>query len=128
MKINDILSELHSPNITSLLLFVLYKMKDDEKYKCLSELSFVLDKTNLINLCTVFGGTTITIPTIDELENLFNALLLYKLVDIDKQWYERTLQAFEMGHYQKADMVKCYEALKKVLSDYSIAGTKNDNE
>ena len=60
----------------SLILFLLYKLKDDPKYAILSELPFILDKNNLFNLLEYFGGRTITVPTKKELLNIITALSL----------------------------------------------------
>jgi hypothetical protein len=46
-------------------------------YMVLSELVYVLDKDNLLKLCEYFGGSTIKIPTIKELESIVYSLLLY---------------------------------------------------
>ena len=74
MSINKELSKLKETDIWSLLMFVLYKVKDTEEYSSLSELSYVLDKRNMLKLCEYFGGSTLYIPTIDELERLIELL------------------------------------------------------
>ena len=70
----DSLKQLNSSDTYSLILFCLYKIKNNEKYSTLSELAYVLDKDNLLKLCEYFGGLTIKIPTIDEIESLVQAL------------------------------------------------------
>lgn len=64
-------------DIYSLILFALFKLRDIPDYLVLSELVYILDKDSLLKLCEYFGGTTIHIPTIDELESLLYSLLLY---------------------------------------------------
>ena len=78
------LDNLKSADIYSMILFALYKLIDIPEYSALSELAYVLDRKNLLNLCEYFGGITIKIPTIDELTELTDALLLYQYVKIDK--------------------------------------------
>ena len=78
MTIKEELSKLKTMDVFSLLLFILYKVRDIDEYSTISELAYVLDKDNLLKLCEYFGGLTITIPTIDELENIINSLLVCK--------------------------------------------------
>ena len=65
MTIKEELNQLKETDVYSMLLFVLYKMRGIEEYSILSELAYILDKKNLLNLCEYFGGLTIKIPTID---------------------------------------------------------------
>ena len=71
-------------------------MTNVPEYSSLSELAYVLDKDNLLNLCEFFGGQTITIPTVDEVESLVYSLLLYQYVKIDKMDYNDALKL--IGH------------------------------
>jgi hypothetical protein len=74
MSIKTELNNLKNMDIYSLLLFTLYQCRKSDEYSSLSELAYILDKQNLLNLCEYFGGLTIQIPTIDELESLLNSL------------------------------------------------------
>ena len=89
MSIKRELDNLTEADIYSLMLFALYKTNELPEYSSLSQLSYILDKDNLLKLCEYFGGTTIRIPTVSELELLLNSLLVYQLVDIEKQNYKR---------------------------------------
>lgn len=106
--IKENLNNLKSQDIYSLILFVMYKLVGVPEYSALSELAYVLDKKNLLNLCEYFGGITIRIPTIDELESLMYSLLLYQYVKIDKMDYKDALAL--IGHESKD--------LRKVKKDY----------
>ena len=64
-------------DIYSLCLFVLYKLTDIPEYTTLSELSYILDKDNMLKFCQYFGGSVIRVPTISELESTMSLLLLY---------------------------------------------------
>ncbi len=77
------LDKLNQQDIYSLILFTLFKIKDIPEYSAVSELAYTLDKNNLLNLCEHFGGTTITIPTLDEIENLIYSLLAYQYIEIE---------------------------------------------
>lgn len=77
------INNLNLSDIYSLMLFILYKIKDVPEYAVLSELCYLLDGSNLTRLLTYFAGKTITIPTEAEFIRLTNALLLYQYVNIE---------------------------------------------
>ena len=77
------LDNLKMTDTFSLILFVLYKIRDVEEYSTISELAYILDKDALLDLCEYFGGMSIKIPSIDELESIINSLLLYQYINID---------------------------------------------
>ena len=68
------IKNLKDADLYSLMLFALYRMTDIPEYSSLSQMAYVLDKDNLLNLCEYFGGQTITIPTTKDLESLIYSL------------------------------------------------------
>lgn len=120
MSIKDELSKLKSADIYSLLLFILYKTREIDEYSALSELAYVLDKENLLNLCEYFGGITLRIPTIDELESLINSLLLYQYVDIDGYSYKEAIKKIGFDSSQLRQVKKDYLKISSILSKYSF--------
>lgn len=120
MSIKSELDNLKTQDVYSLLLFVLYKIRDVEEYSTLSELAYVLDKDNLLNLCEYFGGLTIKIPKIEELEDLVDALLLYQYVDIDNIPYKEALNKIGFQSYKLRDIKKNYNKIKEVLKNYDF--------
>jgi hypothetical protein len=121
MSINSELSKLKETDIWSLLLFVLFKIKDTDEYSAISELAYVLDKRSMLKLCEYFGGCTITIPTIDELEHLIYGLLLYQYVDIEKMDYNESLNKIYSEGTSKLDINNTYKKIKNVLDTYEIS-------
>ena len=120
MRIKEELSKLKDTDIYSLMLFALYKIKDVPEYSTLSELVYILDKESLLKLCEYFGGLTIKIPTIDELEMLVYTLILYQWVNIDGMDYEEAIK--QIGH-KSTDLriVKSnYIELCKILEEYKF--------
>lgn len=120
MKIKEELAKLKEMDTYSLILFALYKLRDIPEYSSISELAYVLDKKNLLKLCEFFGGITLTIPTIEELESLVYSLVLYQYVDVENMPYEDALKI--IGH-RSSDLRKVktdYVKLKDILSEYNF--------
>ena len=78
MKIKTELENLTKSDIYSLIFFALYKCNESPEYSAISELAYILDKESLLKMCEYYGGLTIRIPTIDELERFLNALLVFQ--------------------------------------------------
>lgn len=114
------LNNLKERDLYSLSLFSLYKLIGIPEYSSLSEMAYVLDKENLLNLCEYFGGQTIKIPTTTELESLVYSLLLYQYVKIEKMDYDEAIKI--IGHESKdLRAVKAnYRKLVEVLSNYTF--------
>lgn len=127
MTIKSELNSLTTSDIYSLLMFTLYKTNELPEYSALSQLSYVLDKDNLLNLCEYYGGTTLRIPTIDELELLLNGLLLFQLVDIEHQDFEEAMIKIRQSNVNYKDVRSAYFRIKDIMSKYSFnSGRKND--
>ena len=120
MSIKQELEKLKEIDVWSLLLFALFKVKDIPQYASLSELAYILDKKNLLKLLEYFGGTTIKIPTIDEMESLLYALLLYQYVDIEKIPIDDALVTLGVPSDKTKDYKLEYTKVKTVLNSYSF--------
>lgn len=116
--INKELDNLRETDIWSLLLFVLFKMHDLPEYSTLSELSLILDKCSFLKLCEYFGGLTIKIPSINDLEVLLNSLILYKEVDLENKDLETLLDAFEAT--KRKSISDTYIKMRSILSNYDF--------
>lgn len=117
MRIKEELAQLKNTDIYSLMLFALFKLRNIPEYSTLSELMFVLDKDSLLKLCEYFGGITLKIPTIEELESIVYSLILYQYVKIDNIPYDEAIKL--IGHEScelrkvKSDYIKLCEILEK---------------
>ena len=120
MTIKEELNQLKETDVYSMLLFVLYKMRGIEEYSILSELAYILDKKNLLNLCEYFGGLTIKIPTIDELESLLNSLLMYQYVELEGIPYGDAVEKMGFDTADLRKIKKDYYKLTKILDEYSF--------
>lgn len=121
-KLQRGLNSLKEQDLYSLSLFCLYKLMGTNEYSSLSELAYILDKDNLLNLCEFFGGQTLYIPTPEELETLTYSLLLYHYVKIEHMDYAEGLKL--IGHESKdlRAVKSSYAKLCDVLKDYTFTG------
>ena len=125
MTIKEELEKLKTMDVFSLLLFVLYKVRDIDEYSTVSELAYVLDKENLLKLCEYFGGITLRIPTIDELENIINSLLIYQYVNIDGCEYKDAVKKIAFDSCDLRRVKKEYNKIVEILDKYSF--TRRDS-
>ena len=122
MAIKSDLSLLKTKDIYSLILFALFKLKDIPEYSTLSELAYLLDKESLFNMCEYFGGMTIKIPTIADLEVVVYALIMYTKVDIEGRQEEAVVAEMNLAEKDFAEVYGTYKRLANVLKDYSFSG------
>lgn len=124
MKIKEELEKLQVADIYSLILFALFKIREIPEYSSLSELAFVLDKENLLKLFEYFGGLTIRIPTVEEMESLVYSLLTYQLVDIEGKDIEDALKMFTHKVQNIKQIESDYYELREVLNKYEFKSRK----
>ena len=120
MNIKSELQKLNDNDIYALIMFALYRLIDSPEYSTVSELSYILDRHNLLRLCEYFGGTTIRIPTITELEQLMYALLVYQYVNIDNMCLETALCKVREKAPHVKDLKRSYSTICEVLNNYSF--------
>mgnify|MGYP003292702682 CR=1 FL=1 len=125
MKIKTEIENLTEADIYSLTLFALYKAESIPELSSLSQLAYILDKENLLKLCEYYGGLTIRIPTISEIETFIHALLVFQLRDIEKK-PEDYIQAELSKINVNTDIVEeRYFQVKELLKDYNfVSGRK----
>ena len=114
------LDSMTEQDIYSLMLFSLFKLKDVPEYSSMSELAYVLDGENLLNLLTYFGGTTIKIPTVTELRMVLNVLLLYQYTTVDGMDYDSAMKQIDFKGASSEDIRNCYTKLSSILSKYDF--------
>ena len=66
------------------LLELMLPLKDDPQYACLPELFSILGHEKLLLLAKYAGGTTVKIPTVEELQTCVEALQWYYDIHIAK--------------------------------------------
>ena len=120
MTIKDELNNLRTNDTYSLILFVLYKLRDVPEYSDISQLAYVLDEENFLNLCEYFGGLTIKIPSINELKDIVDALLLYQYIDIDGMDYAAAIEKIGFQSHQLRHIKTIYTDIKSILKEYKF--------
>lgn len=120
MSIKEELGKLKEPDIWSLMLFVLYKVKEIPEYSGLSELAYVMDKKNLLKFCEYFGGSTIKVPRIEDLELLVYGLLLYQYVDIEHIKFEDAVELVNRNNVDILAVKTNYHKIKDTLESYGF--------
>ena len=114
------IKELRKDDFYSILLFVLFKLNEDKDYSALSRLAYILDRESLLKLCNFFGGMTVKIPTIEELELLCTGLLFYQKVDIEKIPIDEVLETFDTDIFSKKELLSMYKKIREVTQGYEF--------
>lgn len=120
MNLKTELNKLSTNDIYSLVLFALYKSKEIPEFSSISELSYLLDKENLLKLCEFYGGQTIKIPTIKEIEDYINALLVYQEVDIEHKDFTQVIRSMKRKNGSTLKIKENYKHIKQLLKDYKF--------
>jgi len=120
----DTKEKLNSMDLTdvySLLLFALFKLKDDPEYSSISEMAYVLDGKHLFNFLEYFGGTTIKVPTLAEFKVVIESLLLYQYVNIEKIEFNQAVKLLDIPEEATLKEIKtCYAKMVDLLHDYEF--------
>lgn len=117
-NIAEALNNLDKTDIYSLILFMIYKIKDIPECSTLSELCYILDNENLINLLDYYGGSTIRIPTKEEFQQVVDILLLYEEINIENIPFEDATK--EIGIKNNKDTKDLYTKISNLLKDYNF--------
>ena len=120
MRFNKDVSKIRDKDIYGMLLFALANIKDIPEYSSISQLCYILDKKNLLKLCQFFGGLTIKIPTIEDLEMLLYTLLLYQYINVDNMTFDEAIKIIG-SKYDDVRVIKTnYCELAKILDKYDF--------
>lgn len=120
MSVYNQIANLKNNDIYSLILFALYKIKDIPQYSTLSELLFILDKESVLKLFEYYGGMTITIPTIKELEDIVYLLLLYQYVHIEHLDFNDAVEKLGKPTYDLRELKTNFSKLEHILESYNF--------
>ena len=73
------------------LLTLMSALEDTPEYACLPEMFSIIGHEKLLLLCKYAGGSTIRIPTIEELSTAMEALRWFYQVYISKHKYRKSI-------------------------------------
>lgn len=117
--IKDELKKLNETDIYSLSMFLLYNLTEVPEYCTLSELPYLINREDLLTLCSYYGGMTIKIPTLEELQGVMKAILVYQENSINKKSLSEVATLF--GYDLKdTSFMKIYKKLCEVLTKYEF--------
>lgn len=119
-SIKHSLDSLKVPDIYSLMLYILYKIKDIPEYATLSKLCYIVDGDSLQRLLTYFAGQTITFPTEADFTVLSNALLLYQHINIDGMSFaDAQTSLTDLTAKQRDRVTELYLQIIKIVDQYA---------
>lgn len=118
--LKDELNKLTNDDIYSLILFTIFQLKKLPEYAVLSELIYSVDRNSLLNLCKQFGGMTIKLPTLEELNTVVDGLLLYCYVQLEHKSIDDALLLLSKDIDNLDDVKKVYQQIGEVVSDYDF--------
>ena len=118
--INNQIDALHTKDVYSLILFALFQLKQDPTYSTLSELAYILDQENLIKLLQYFGGITITIPTVEELNDILDALIIYKRVNLENEDFTKVIKELGLTGPKLNEIKTTYADLLEIMDNVNL--------
>lgn len=116
MNIKKELKKLNESDVYSLIMFIMYQNNKLPQYSSMSQLSFILDSKNFLNLCEYFGGTDLHIPKIEEFEQYVVALTVYKKVHFDNILLENAIAQIDES-YDIDSIVTIYRTIENSLKE-----------
>ena len=119
-RIRPDLDNMNLADVYSLMLFLLYKIKDIPEYAVLSEMCYLLDSNGIQRILTYFAGKTIKVPTKDDFKILANALLLYQSVNIDRKSFTDSISELDLTAQQKEEVTDLYVKIIPIVNNYNI--------
>lgn len=118
-NLNDTyLKNLKEDDVWTLIMYTIYKCTGIQEYSLLSELVYTLDKKNLLNLCAILGGTTIRIPTIDELNIFTEALAVFQTSEAENLSFHVAFRKNGFPPAHKPQVANIYNMLKGIINEY----------
>ena len=123
-NIDKALEELNKQDIYSLILFVLYKLKNVSEYSILSELVYILDSNSFSRFMSYFEGQTIKIPKIQDLKDIINALLFYEKKINSSLTDEEILNELNIPKGESEKINSTLNLISEIIKEYDF---KRDN-
>ena len=118
-KVKDGLYSMTTKDTLSLIMFVLFQIRNVPEMAPLSQLAYLVDEESFMKIVKYYGGQTITFPKYEEVKNLLSVLMVYDDVEISKT---KTLSEAlaEMSEEEKLSVLRIYKSVKEALRDYEF--------
>lgn len=120
VKVAETLASMKQDDIYSLMLFTMYKLKDDPNYLTLIELSYLLDRNSLSKFLRYYGGMTIKVPDSRDLRLVLEALKLYEYVNLEGGNFKEGLGSLCKNEFSNDEIKEVYAKLCEVTQDYDF--------
>lgn len=118
------LEELDKEDIYSLILFVLYRLKDVSEYSILSELIYLLDNKSFTNFLSYFEGQIIKVPKISDLMDIINALLFYERKINTCASDDEILTLLNIPKKDKQQIISTLNLISGIIEEYDFKRKK----
>lgn len=118
------LSSLKREDVFSVATALLYSLKDSSKYSTVSELFYILDYDNFINLIKYFGGQEIRIPSSDEVARILKVLLLYQYSKVENLEWSESLKKSGIREEDSLVARNQLRSLERIFQKYDIGERK----
>lgn len=123
-NIDKALEELNKQDIYSLILFVLYRLKNVSEYSILSELVYILDNDSFSRFMSYFEGQTIKIPRIQDLKDIVNALLFYEKKINSSLTDEEILNELNIPKCESEKINSTLNLISEIVKEYDFKREK----
>lgn len=118
------LSSLKREDVFSVATALLYSLKDSSKYSTISELFYILDYDNFINLIKYFGGQEIRIPSSEEVAGTLKILLLYQYNKVENLEWSESLKKSGIKEEESLVARNQLRSLERIFQKYDIGKRK----
>lgn len=124
VKLYSNLRDLNKPDVYSILLFALFNLKEDPSYTALCELFYILNRDDLINFLSLYGGTTLKVPTVRDLKLALNGLEIYRRVNLEEESLNPVLKDY-VGEFTNQELLEMYKAIAGAVDKYDFHRDQN---
>ena len=115
---------LNKTGVFELSIYLLYMLGKLPEYRTISNLMMLNTQNAFMRICEYFGGQTITIPTIEDVQDALMIIKMYNDIDIGEMPYEQ----FILLNKPSPDIIVGYNKLKTLLDIYGIQCTKTEEK
>ena len=119
-KIVQALNSLDKTDIYSMMMFILWKLRDDPEFANLSESCYLFDGKSLSRFLAYYGGMTIKVPTLRDMRLVLKALTLYQYVNSEEGTFEEGLKGCAEGEFSEEELIKTYNKAVEVIDQYDF--------